>query len=295
MSASSRHALQTSHVEKPIVARINDTSPTCPCVALRFSTTNDVAYELIKFETLKQFNDWRVMSVGAVRVIRSATDLADVPTTVLLSIFNRSRHRGDRVDEPIARFRDRASAESRTFDVIFDVTTPFQESQMEQAKATSEATTKAEAKAQERKAAKDTKAAAKATETAAKEAAKVDRTSNGVIGNIKAVLESDNGGTVNEILAVLTNKFPERTADGMKSTVKIQTSRLAKTTGRKIVSAEIQGRGRVYKFADKGEIPGERVVEQAAPEVPAATPTVAPAAEEAPAEAPVAKAAKAKK
>jgi hypothetical protein len=84
-----------------------------------------------------------------------------------------------------------------------------------------------------------------------------------VIATIKAHLESKSGGTHAEILDDLVTKFPDRTRDGMHSTVKIQCNRLAKTTGRAVSSKDIQGRGRVYKFEDKGAIPGKEAVKAA--------------------------------
>ena len=68
----------------------------------------------------------------------------------------------------------------------------------------------------------------------------------GVIGTIKAMIDTKGGATQAEILDALVQKFPRRTRDGMSSTVRIQCSRLAKSTGRAIISKDIEGRGRVY-------------------------------------------------
>lgn len=93
----------------------------------------------------------------------------------------------------------------------------------------------------------------------------------GVIATIKAHLESKSGGTHAEILDDLVKKFPDRTRDGMHRTVKIQCNQLAETTGRAIATRDIQGRGRVYKFQDKGAIPGKEAVKETAKVEEAAT------------------------
>src|SRR5688500_9810178 len=89
----------------------------------------------------------------------------------------------------------------------------------------------------------------------------------GVIATIKSHLESKPGATKAEILDGLVKQFPDRSRDGMASTVQIQCSRLARTTGRAIIAKDVVDRGRVYKFEDQGPIPGKEVVKEAAAEV----------------------------
>lgn len=248
--------LDIPRLNRPAMAAIN----TAPVYVIRFAKDdgND-AHEFLRFESALAFKAWAPTQIGALRIIETKDDLKDVPTPVLLAIFNRTR-----ADKPLDRFRDRETAENRVFEVAFKdgVATPSNESLMAKAEAATqtEAKTKAEAEAQQRKADREAKKAEKAAE---KEKAAKDREAkraDGVIGTIKTILESDRGGTVDEIMTTLTAKFPDRSPDGMKSTVKIQTSRLAKSTKRTIVNEVIKGRGRVYKFEDKGAIPGEREV-----------------------------------
>lgn len=123
--------------------------------------------------------------------------------------------------------------------------------------------TKAELRAAELKARREAKAAAKEARKAELAAKRAD----GIIGTLKNALDTAEGTSRKEILAVLTTKFPDRDPIGMAVTVGIQLSRLAKTTGRKIVSAKVDGRDRVYGFADKVRFPAI-VVE--------GTPTTAP-------------------
>jgi hypothetical protein len=239
----------------PLSTRLKDRSPAFPAIVIHFANGSN-AYQLLKFDgdkAAEQYTKLRTEMIGIFRVIHTIEDLKDVPTPVLLAIFNRSR-----ADSPLDRFRDRETAEKRAFEVIFNdgIATPHMERIMAEK---SEATTSAEAKAQEAKEKREAKKAEKAQAAADAKAAREKRSAEGVIGTIKAQLEKAKGATVDEILAVLVEKFPDRQADGMKSTVKIQTSRLAKTTKRKIATAEIVGRGRVYKFDDAGEIPGKRV------------------------------------
>jgi hypothetical protein len=151
------------------------------------------------------------------------------------------------------------------------------------------ATTKAEAKAAEAKAKRE----AREKEKADKKAAAAAKRADGVIGNIKQALEQDSGTTANEILDKLVEKFPDRTRDGMSSTVKIQFSRLAKSTGREIINQKIKGRGRVYKFADKGPIPGEIETEAPAPATNGTAPAAAASTEATSTSAPAAQAASA--
>ena len=70
----------------------------------------------------------------------------------------------------------------------------------------------------------------------------------GVIATIRALLDRPEGVTVDEAVSHLTEVFPDRRAEGMATTVRIQFHRLARTTGRQVLS-EIEGdRGRVYRF-----------------------------------------------
>lgn len=267
-------AVAATQIATATLAGINHRMPPFPCVAIIFSKVDgNVANEVIQFSNQKTFDYYRVMHVGAIRVILNQGDLADIPTPVLLAVYNRTR-----ADKPLDRFRDRQTAEIRVFEILKDLATPYEESTM----ATSSApTTKAEAESAERKAERETKKAAKEAEKAKAKAERDAKRGEGVIGTIKSMIDSPTGATVEEMLNALVKKFPERTRDGMTSTVKIQSSRLSKTTGRKIVSANIEGRGRVYKFQDLGTIPGKVVVEQPKAEVPAEpkaeAPTSAPA------------------
>jgi hypothetical protein len=78
----------------------------------------------------------------------------------------------------------------------------------------------------------------------------VGKKRSGVIAAIKAMLDTPSGATRSEILDELVTVHPDRDPDGMAVTVGIQVSRLAKSTGRPIVSFDVEGRGKVYGFAD---------------------------------------------
>ena len=264
-NAATRHQLQAMAATQiaTVLASINHRMPPFPCVAIAFSKVDgNVANDVIRFSDQVTFDHYRMMRVGAIRVVLTQADLAEIPTPVLLAVYNRTR-----ADKPLDRFRDRQTAESRVFEVLNSLATPYEESSMAEATAPA---TKAEAESAERKAQREAAKAAKAAEKEASKAARLAKNAEGVIGTIKSMIDTDTGATHEEILNVLVVKFPERTREGMTSTVKIQSSRLQKTTGRKIESANIVGRGRVYKFADKGPIPGEVVVPEApAPAAPA--------------------------
>lgn len=238
---------------------INKPTPALPAIGILVSKNGGSAYEIIQFDTQRQLDRTRALTIAAVRIIEDVEDTKDIPESVLRILFNTSRP-----DFPVNTFPDTPENRELIVRLIHESATPYEDSSMsENASVTTEqkeAKTKAEAKAQERAAKKAERDAQKAKEKAEREA----KRGNGVIGNIKQLLDTDKGTTVDEALDHLVAKFPERTRDGMASTVKIQFSRLAKSTGREIHNANIEGRGRVYKFADKGPVPG-KVVEKAAP------------------------------
>lgn len=110
---------------------------------------------------------------------------------------------------------------------------------------------KAELRAAELKAKREAKEAAKI----ARKAELASKRADGIIGTLKAALDTPTGTSRKEILAVLTAKFPDRDPIGMAVTVGIQLSRLQKTTGRKIVSAKVKSRERVYGFEGVVQFP----------------------------------------
>lgn len=105
--------------------------------------------------------------------------------------------------------------------------------------------TKAEKLAAERAVIRAAKALAKALR---KERNRQKR-ANGVIGTLHQNLLLPQGVTKREILAILTDKFPDRDPIGMATTVGIQLSRLQKKFG-KIVSRKQGTRGLVYGYSD---------------------------------------------
>jgi ribosomal protein L31E len=235
-----------------------------PATLIRFSKSNkNPFYEIVTFEQQGQLVSYLAATMGAVRVFDGSPEsLKDVPTVTLLAAYNSSRG-----DSPLDRFRDRHTAEARTAEVLQGLAVKYEDTSMAKAEAAAVGQNSTDAKAAEKKAAREAKAAQKATEKEAAKKATAEKRAGGVIGTIKTFLESKTGGTQAEILDALVTKFPERTRDGMSSTVKIQVSRLAKSTGREIASKEIVGRGRVYRFVDAGPIPGKEVVKEApAPE-----------------------------
>lgn len=105
------------------------------------------------------------------------------------------------------------------------------------------APTKAEIRAAELKAKREKKAA----DLAARKAANAEKRANGVIGTLHQMLQAERGATKKEVLAALTEKFPDRDPIGMATTVGIQLSRLQKKHG-KIVSRKQGERGLVYGY-----------------------------------------------
>lgn len=257
---------------KPVIANTNMKSPPYPCTVVAFSKVPSItAFDVYVFESDAQFNHYRAMSMAAVRVTRTPADLADVPEETLLRMYLTACP-----ETPDKQFPEGGDPRELVFGILPKLSSPYKDSAM----ATETGQTKAEAKALERKQARETKAAEK---EAAKKAA-AEKRANGVIGTIKAGLLSKAGVTQNEILDQLVEKFPDRTREGMSSTVKIQFSRLSKSIGT-INNAMIEGRGRVYKAESAGTIPG-KVVAPATKAEPAAetkAPAAAPAATEAPA------------
>jgi hypothetical protein len=296
--------MERNAAQQQLRGSINHKMPPFPCNVLFYSkNAQNASFKLIRFSDQKSFDSHRNMSIAMVRVILVEEDLNDVPDWTLVRIYNSIQT--SKGESPIDGEAPRNELQGLAFGILHDPAnaTPYEEITMGTSTAPETGTpaNKTEAKAAERKAALEKKAADK---QAKKDAAAAKR-ADGVIGNIKSALETDTGTTANELLDKLEAKFPDRTREGMSSTVKIQFSRLAKSTGREIVNAKIVGRGRVYKFADKGPIPG--VVETEAPAPAAAAPaaatttestaasTSAPAAQAATAPAAAAKAAGKKK
>lgn len=280
--AGERFALQ-----QKLRGAVNHKSPPFPCNVLAYSKDSTVrGFKLLRFSNQESFDKFRVMTVAMVRVILVQEDLDDIPEPTLRYAYNTLEpdNQLDSTEIP------RNELQGLVFGVLHNpaAATPFEEIQMGTATApdpgtataAADAKTKAEAKTQEAAA----KKAAKEAEKAKKKADALAKRSDGVIGTIRQALDTVEGTTANEVLNKLVAKFPDRTRDGMGSTVKIQFSRLEKSTGRDIINAKIVGRGRVYKFADKGVVPGEVEVETppAAPPAPTAPAAAAPPAPAAP-------------
>lgn len=299
-TAGERNAFQAN-----LRGSINHKSPPFPCNVLAYSKDANInGYKIIRFSTQESFDKFRVMTVAMVCVVLVEEDLDRVPESKLRLIYNQHAAKGEELDSTEI---PRNELQGLVFGVIHnpDAATPYEETKMGTATppetgtaptTAAEATTKAAAKAAEALAKKQ----AKEKEKADKKAEAAAKRSDGVIGTIRQALDTETGTTAAEVLDKLVKKFPDRTRDGMSSTVKIQFSRLEKSTGRDIINAKIVGRGRVYKFADKGAVPGVVEVDAPAP-APAAPPAAeAPAPVTAPAlvpstPAPTAAAAPAKK
>lgn len=249
---------------------------------LRFNAQEgSTAFEVVTFNSTEDMRSYKVAFVGTTRRIVAVEDLSTVPTSTLLAMFNTVRKRNG--EEPLARFRDRATAESRTFDILNALATPYtptgavkamsDKKQADETKAADKA-----AKAAEKEAAKAKREQEREAKKAEKEAAKAAAKANKAPGVIDVIREhvtrrTPFGATIDEIMGALTKAFPDRDADGMKTTVRIQVSRLQKDENvGAISSAVIEGRGRVYaNVANPDQIPGERP----APKVKAAKPTAA--------------------
>jgi hypothetical protein len=278
-TATQRHEMQK------LRGTINHKMPPFPCNVLAYSKDEKIkGFKVLRFSNQLTFDKFRAMTVAMVRVILTQDDLNDLSDDKLRQIYNQLAPEAELGDSEIPR----EELQGLTFGIVHDpdAATPYEDTQMGTATApdkgtatpAGDATTKAEAKAADQKAKREQKEAEKAK----KKAEAAARRADGVIGTIKSALDTDKGTTANEVLDTLVAKFPDRTREGMSSTVKIQFSRLEKSTGREIINAKIVGRGRVYKFADKGAVPGE--VETDAAPAPAATPTAgAPAPVAAPA------------
>ena len=62
----------------------------------------------------------------------------------------------------------------------------------------------------------------------------------GVIASIIEVISREKGGTIEEIVAVLSKRFPDRDETGMTNTARLQANNNCTT------KARIEGRGLVY-------------------------------------------------
>lgn len=283
-SADERNAMQ-----RKLRGSVNHKMPPFPCNVLLYSKDSNIkGFKLIRFSTQAAFDKFRNMTVAMVRVILVEEDLADVSDERLRFIYNQLAPEGQELDTTEI---PRNELHGLVFGVIHDpdAATLYEESDMTAATApetgtpdTAESKTKAEARALEQKQKRELKEKEKADKKASAAAKRAD----GVIGTIKKALDTAEGTTANEVLDTLVKKFPDRTREGMSSTVKIQFSRLEKSTKRDIINAKIKGRGRVYKFADKGAVQGEIETEtpaQTPAPVDATTTAPVPAAETAPA------------
>lgn len=77
----------------------------------------------------------------------------------------------------------------------------------------------------------------------------------GIIGHLRAALSSPTGITKDEMSTLLGQRFPDRDAYGMRTTVQIQLGRLQKKVG-PITSIKVEGRGRVYGWAETLDVAG---------------------------------------
>lgn len=102
-----------------------------------------------------------------------------------------------------------------------------------------------EVPAPKKKAAKPAPAKEKAAKAApAKEkAAKPGPKGVGVIAVIQHLMERKTGASVDEMVAALAEKFPDRSVEGMTSTVRIQVNRLPKKLGREVEKSTSEKRG----------------------------------------------------
>jgi hypothetical protein len=85
----------------------------------------------------------------------------------------------------------------------------------------------------------------------AEQAAAVSERADGVIGSVRLALDTAEGATIDELVTQLKGFFPEKGEEALRSTASTQVSRLAKTTGRKIASEVVEGRGRVYRLTNE--------------------------------------------
>lgn len=91
----------------------------------------------------------------------------------------------------------------------------------------------------------DMAAAKKAAAKKGKRPEKAAKDGPGVIDTILECMGRDKGAAVEEMVEVLAKRFPDRSADGMRKTVRVQTSRLA-AKGHKITKERDEKRGLVY-------------------------------------------------
>jgi hypothetical protein len=84
-------------------------------------------------------------------------------------------------------------------------------------------------------------------EDKARKEANAAKRASGVIATIHQALSAPQGTTKDEVLAILTEKFPDRDPAGMAVTVQAQLNRLQRRYG-KIINQEVEGRGKVYGY-----------------------------------------------
>jgi hypothetical protein len=223
-----------------------------PRLILRHSAAqNNDAFEIVTVANTDQMRDYKARYVGRFVEVTGPDSLADVPVNILLAVFNKTRG-----DKPLDRFRDRQTAERRAFEVISGLATPY-EVQIQENTVSTESTA---AKGGKRKNKKAAEAAAEGGEQTAVASETPAPKPVGVIGTVKELLSRPEGASIDEIVEVCKVRFPDRPEDGMRSTAKIQSSRLAKSEGVAINAYLVKGRGRVYRFANV-ELPSELEIE----------------------------------
>lgn len=89
---------------------------------------------------------------------------------------------------------------------------------------------------------------------------------DGVIKTILTCMQQDGGASAEEIIEVLKKKFPEKKADGMMTTIRIQVSRLPGRLGFTLKKDKVDGRGAdgkpglVYKAPKSARLDKPKVV-----------------------------------
>lgn len=183
------------------------------------------------------------------KVIDDIKGLEGVGSSFLVAMYNAI------MDETQKGFHDAATGRKKVWDAL---TTKYPDPdpvQPEQATSNQEGETSAnsgEATDAEGKTTMATKTSKKAPKVKKTKVAGEKKSGPGVIDTIVEILQNK-GGTVEQITEKLAKKFPDKSADGLKATVKIQVNRLSKPKdeggrGLKVKKESVEGSNEKHYF-----------------------------------------------
>ena len=106
--------------DQTFIPSINFTRPAFPCNVISFSKQpGNEAFDIFRFDSQEQFDHYRVGTVAAVRVIRAAEHMKDVPIATLMAIFQSS--------QPARLLSGADRLDALVFDILPDIAIPYGE------------------------------------------------------------------------------------------------------------------------------------------------------------------------